>query len=56
MMTGLEVNYAVSEKGVGCDIDRDDRGVTRLTWQQGLQDNGLYCGLHRPAMGCTKLY
>ena len=56
MMTRLEVNYAVSEKGVGCDVDRDDSWVTRLTEQQGLQDNGLYCGLHRAAMDCTGLY
>ena len=64
MMTRLEVNYAVSEKGVGCDVDRDDRltGLQltdyglQLTGQQGLQDNGLHRAVLWATLGCNGLY
>ena len=61
MMTRLEVNYAVSEKGVGCDVDRDDRGDTayRATGFTGkwaaLGCAVGYIGLQWAVLGCTRL-
>ena len=56
-MTGLEVNYAVSEKGVGCDVDRDDRGDTAyraigFTGQWAAQG---YTWLNWVALDCSGL-
>ena len=61
MMTRLEVNYAVSEKGVGCDVDRDDRGdtayrATGFTGQWAAQGCTVgYIGLQWTVLGCIRL-
>ena len=58
MMTRLEVNYAVSEKGVGCDVDRDDRGDTayRATGFTGQWVSRLHRAVLWAKLGCNGLY